>query len=228
VRPLRSKSKADALLADKAPVVVFLGHRHYRPGEFRSGQCDAAGSYLRAADSGSPRLSVARSSATFKTSPITSSPSLRMDRGSTTTPDLSCDGKLLAYASDRGTNGDPDLWVQPLSQGARPISLPTNPVDGSEPSFSPNGGRIAFSIAARSRRSLRYSRGRRRGATHRNAKEFSPRFSPDEKWILIVSAAGGAPRQVAANVGWGGEPIWWFLSAIRRVEASTHGRWIWM
>jgi serine/threonine protein kinase len=146
---------------------------------------------------------------------------LTADAGLTTTPDLSRDGKLLAYASDRGTDGNLDLWVQPLSQGARPIRLTTNSTDDSEPTFSPDGGEIAF-ISQRDGGGIYVipALGGEERLVIRGG--FSPRFSPDGKWIaycsgsgplgesklFIVSAAGGTPRQVGADVGWGFNPVW--------------------
>lgn len=70
---------------------------------------------------------------------------LTADSALTTTPALSPDGKLAAYASDRASNGtNLDLWVQPLTEASQPIRLTQNPADDMNPSFSPDGGQIAF------------------------------------------------------------------------------------
>ena len=58
-------------------------------------------------------------------------------------PDLSPDGKLLAYASDRAGEGNLDIWVQQVS-GGQALQLTRDPADESEPVFSPDGGKIAF------------------------------------------------------------------------------------
>ena len=148
---------------------------------------------------------------------------LTADGGLTTTPALSPDGKLTAYASDRASNGtNLDLWIQPLAQGSQPIRLTQNPADDMEPSFSPDGGQIAFY----SRRDgggiyLIPSFGGEERLLVRGGR--SPRFSPDGRWVaystqsanylaeskvFVVPAGGGVPKRIAADIPWTSEPLW--------------------
>src|SRR4029077_18701360 len=90
-------------------------------------------------------------------------------------------GNLLAYASDRAGKGQLDIWVQPLPHG-EPIRLTRHAADDYEPSFSPDGSRIAF-------RSDRdgggvYVISVLGGQETRIAEQGRrPRFSPDGRWI---------------------------------------------
>jgi serine/threonine protein kinase len=68
---------------------------------------------------------------------------LTTDAGLTYQPALSPDGKLLAYASDRGGEGNLDIWVQQVPRG-EPIRVTHDGVDDSDPSFSPDGSTITF------------------------------------------------------------------------------------
>jgi serine/threonine protein kinase/Tol biopolymer transport system component len=151
---------------------------------------------------------------------------LTADSGLTTTPALSPDGKLAVYASDRGSNGtNLDLWVQPLAQGSQPIRLTQNPADDMEPSFSPDGGQIAFySTRDGGGIYLIPTFGGEQRLLVRGGR--SPRFSPDGRWvaystssltgasnlseskIFIVPAGGGMPKRIAADIPWTTLPVW--------------------
>ncbi|MCC6588903.1 MAG: serine/threonine-protein kinase [Bryobacterales bacterium] len=65
------------------------------------------------------------------------------DAGLTTTPALSPDGKLIAYASDRASTGNLDIWVQQLPTGGA-VRLTTNAAAEYAPRFAPDGSHILF------------------------------------------------------------------------------------
>ena len=65
------------------------------------------------------------------------------DAGLSAFPALSPDGNLLAYSSDRGLNGERDLYVRQVA-GGQPIRLTFDGAGNTTPDFSPDGARIVF------------------------------------------------------------------------------------
>lgn len=158
----------------------------------------------------------------------TSPPTMTITRltsysGLTTDAALSPDGTLLAYASDRGSDGTLDIWLQQIGQ-AEAIRLTSDAADDREPVFSPDGRRIAF----RSERDGGgvYVVSTLGGAASRIASGGrQPRFSPDGKliayWVgvtgrvadsgtrtYVVGANGGSPTQVASDLAIARHPLW--------------------
>ena len=66
--------------------------------------------------------------------------------GLTCTPALSPDGRLLAYASDRGGGGNLHIWMQQLPNG-QPLQKTRGAADEASPRFSPDGSSIVFGRA---------------------------------------------------------------------------------
>ncbi len=154
---------------------------------------------------------------------------LTSDSGLTMTPALSPDGKLIAYASDRGGGGKLDIWVQQVG-GGEALRLTQDPANAYAPSFAPDGRTIVF-------RSEREDGGAyivsALGGEVRKIAAYArrPRFSPDGKWLVfwigaealdvssfflppgggkiyIVPSAGGSPRELRPEFGAAGYPIW--------------------
>jgi Tol biopolymer transport system component len=147
---------------------------------------------------------------------------LTSDTGLAGYPTLSADARFVAYASDRAGRGDLDIWIQPVAR-REPVRLTDDPANEVDPSFSPDGSRIAFqserdgggiwvvsSLGGGTARLL-VAGGRR------------PRFSPDGRWIAYysgpradqlpmrvcrISADGGTPEQLELGLAWSGLPIW--------------------
>ncbi|MFN0170729.1 MAG: protein kinase domain-containing protein, partial [Bryobacteraceae bacterium] len=146
---------------------------------------------------------------------------LTADTGLTTAPAISPDGKLIAYASDRATQKNLDIWVHPLSAGGQPIRITRHEADDFDPAFSPDGGLIAFrsnrdgggiyitpTLGGDERLLVRGGRG--------------PQFSPDGKWVAffvsasgftadsttyLVPVTGGEPKPLAPEVPWTASPV---------------------
>jgi len=147
------------------------------------------------------------------------------DAGVTSSPALSEDGALLAYASDRAGKDNLDIWVQ-QTVGSTPLQLTDEEFDESEPAFFPDGSRLVYrsereggglytvATLGRQQPRLLVAGGRR------------PRVSPDGQMVaywtgsnigfandpgsyrtFVVPSNGGQPREIPGfvNVRY---PLW--------------------
>ncbi len=141
------------------------------------------------------------------------------DLGVAVNPTVTASGDFIAYASDRHDGSNLDIWVQPTA-GGDPIRVTTDAANEFEPSFAPDGSRIAFA-------SLRDGGGiyivPALGGSPRLlvASGRVPKFSPDGKWIVyaiggrgsptalsLIPAAGGTPRPLVP-AGWRAQRVVW-------------------
>jgi Tol biopolymer transport system component len=146
------------------------------------------------------------------------------DRGLAVEPALSPDGTLVVYASDVGSDGNLDLWLQRVDGGA-PVRLTSDGADDREPDISPDGRLIAF----RSERGggglyvMPTLGGDARLVAPTGRK---PRFSPDGQsiafwrgpWlsgtrlagtaIFVVPANGGQEAALATEFSSARDPVW--------------------
>jgi serine/threonine protein kinase/Tol biopolymer transport system component len=170
VAPVASSARIlrTAIAAAVAAGLLFLAYR--------------AGSRTRTANSAEP-------SRAFFTQ-------LTLQPGKVEFPNLSPDGKTLAYVGRE--SGNADIYLLRVG-GTNPVNLTKDePGDNSEPSFSPDGTQIAF-------RSERQGGGIfLMGSTGESVRRltdtgFSPAWSPDGKEIVFTTEAGTDPLDRAGT-----------------------------
>ena len=148
---------------------------------------------------------------------------ITFDPGVATTPALSPDGKLVAYASDRLGGHNLDLYVQQL-RGGDPARLTWTKDNESDPSFSADGTAIVYH-STRNGGGI-YLIPSLGGTARLLAPEGqNPRFSPQGALVaywtglrdalvegqaktFVVSIAGGAPRQIRPDFAVVQRPVW--------------------
>ncbi len=141
------------------------------------------------------------------------------DVGLSIEPALSLDGKLLAYASDRGGDGKLAIWVQ--TAGSEPIRRTSALADDRSPQFSPDGASIVFQRSGIGVFAMQALQGPERLIA---AAGLNPRFSPDggriAYWtgdinelapsgkIFVIPFGYGTAQQLAADFADARNPIW--------------------
>jgi eukaryotic-like serine/threonine-protein kinase len=143
------------------------------------------------------------------------------DPGLTTDPALSPDGKMIAYASDRGGDGGLDIWIQTLANGEA-VRLTNDPSDDRQPAFSSDGSTIVFR-SERDRGGI-YTIPSLGGVARLLVSEgYDPQYSPDGQSIAywtgpaltsfpargwIYSINGRTQRQIRPDFARVTHPIW--------------------
>ena len=121
------------------------------------------------------------------------------DSALTIEPDVSPDGKLVAYVSDRGGESNYHLWVQPVD-GGEARRLTHAPGDDRFPRFSPDGSLIAYYVERANSPGI-YVLPTRGGEPRKLVEGGAyPRFSPDGAYIaclLGVAAKSSVGRTMA-------------------------------
>jgi len=136
------------------------------------------------------------------------------DLGYTGWPDISPDGKMLAYASNRADPVNLDIYLQPV-EGTEAIQLTHDAARDTAPVISPKGDRVAFE-SSREPGGI-YTMPLLGGEARLLVKDGArPRYSPDGAWIayskLEKAGAGPASRKMQSIFSsWiipasGGEP----------------------
>jgi Tol biopolymer transport system component len=142
------------------------------------------------------------------TSAVFADEALTKNRKKDWAPQISPDGKLLVFMSDRGA---PDLWMMDLAT-RKETQLTRTPEREKAASFSPKGTRVAFLVL----RDLRYwvkvldlPSGKVSDLGEGNAAAWSPNgqqiASRDAKGIFTINAKTGARRRIvnASRAGTG-------------------------
>ncbi len=141
---------------------------------------------------------------------------ITFDSGWTSGPSVSRDGSILIYVSDRGRSGYLNIWVR--EGETQPRQLTDGPASDTNADISPDGKNVVFQ-SWRSHEGI-WSIPTKGGVAKLLARAaYSPRFSPDGKWIVfsgtdpegifMIPADGGTPRKLDSGVTEIACPVWY-------------------
>ena len=136
-------------------------------------------------------------------------------------------GEQLAFVTDR--TGVPQIWLKSVREGwERPLVTEKDFGRGwiaefREPNFSPDGRRIAYTVAAGNGHSIYVSAvagGKPLRLSADSTDERSPTWSGDGAWIAFLQNVNGRWTLVKARSGGGGQP-----AKLRDGCTPTHPKW---
>jgi len=125
-----------------------------------------------------------QSSGLLRPAPVTN------DTGYSAEPAVSADGRWIAFVSDRSGKGNLALWVQQAGSRGTATLVYDDGTDIHEPDFSPDGREIVFRGTSRKGSIRVVSREGGSSAPQRVIANYGsmPRFSPDGRWIVYMTA----------------------------------------
>jgi Tol biopolymer transport system component/DNA-binding winged helix-turn-helix (wHTH) protein len=150
--------------------------------------------------------------------PADSNPIVVTETGRNEGPQLSPDGKKLAFMSNR--SGSMEIWISDRD-GSHPFQV-TNMGGVGSPRWSPNGRSLAFDVGWRDRGAIFVvdmpGAGVPRPVAQNSSDNLVPNWSRDGKWLYFASdrtgmwqvwktpVLGGAPVQVTTHGGFAANP----------------------
>jgi eukaryotic-like serine/threonine-protein kinase len=131
---------------------------------------------------------------------------LTFDDGVTDWPALSPDGKMLAFASDRGGRHHQSIWIQRVDR-RQPVQLTDNEFDEDSPAFSADGTMIAF-VSHRTGGDNIYQVRATGGTPELLASAGTrPQFSHDGKWPAFTRPNNYGKRELVVTPSSGGRAL---------------------
>jgi eukaryotic-like serine/threonine-protein kinase len=153
-------------------------------------------------------------------------------QGDFSAPAISPDGKRLAVV--RGTSGQaPDIWIKQLDGGPS-LKLMLQGTDNAFPTWTPDGQSVTFSSNSAGSNDLWTKRadGSARAVLqfHERRHLYSPRWSPNGKWLIFQTGTGGPGSGDILGIRPGIDTLPVSLVATKFTEISPalspDGRWL--